>query len=195
MGGTGIAPLCMVISEPVFQRDGIGENHKSQLLRRVSVIRFARCEVMSQRHFFQRTGGTSAEQFMTDSPLGGRSGQQGRGSEGRGWAPQGPASPLHLPRPHHLDCPQALPALRPSAPASRGAPTGVLGGGPSVSYWGPVVDVDEGVRRGLDGDGRQQGGQQGQQQGQQGQQGDPGRLLGAGTSPLLVRQISLVTKL
>ena len=56
------------------------------------------------------------------------------------------------------------------------------------------MDVDEGVRRGLDGDGRQQGGQQGQQQGQQGQQGDPGRLLGAGTSPLLVRQISLVTK-
>ena len=71
---------------------------------------------------------------------------------------------------------------RPPAPASRGAPTGLLGGGPSVSYWGPGgrgVDVDEGVR-----------GQRGHAGGDGRQQEDPGRLVGAGTSHLLVNSLS-----
>ena len=71
-------------------KDGIGENHKSQLLRLVSVIRFARCEVMSQRHFCHRrqvgdqTKQKSNLRPMYYSPLAGTSGRPGRGSEGRG---------------------------------------------------------------------------------------------------------------
>ena len=64
-------------------KDGIGENHKSQLLRLVSVIRFARCEVISVTAH-QAEDQTKPKQFMAYSPPGGTSGRPERGAEGRG---------------------------------------------------------------------------------------------------------------
>ena len=92
--------------------------------------------------------------------------------------------PLHLPR---EASPPQLPTGRPRPlcppprrPPAAAHPPAFWAEDPSVSYWGPggrLVDVDEGVRgdRGVDGggDGHRR-------------KGDPGRMVGAGTSPLLV---------
>lgn len=118
-------------------KDGIGENHKSQLLRLVSVIRFARCEVISVTGSRWKIRQNQSNLWPTHR-LEGRPDGKDEEQKGEAEPPLGHHldPPLHLPRPPPLNCPQAaqLPALlRPPAPASRGAPTGLLGGGP-VSF-------------------------------------------------------------
>ena len=166
-------------------KNGIGENHKSQLygLFQSLDLRGVR-PCMSQRHFCHRPGAKIRQtKVIYDQLTAWRDVRTARTRRRRArlsppWAtcisPTPPSRGLPPKTAHRPSLPP-----RPPAPASRGAPTGLLGGGPSVSYWGPGgrgVDVDEGVRghRGHGGDGRQQ-------------QEDPGRLVGAGTSPLLVK--------
>ena len=90
-----------------------------------------------------------------------------------------PYTSLGLPPSTAHRLPNSPPSSAPRRPPAAAHPPAFWAEDPSVSYWGPGgrgVDVDEGVRghRGVDGgDGHRQ-------------QGDPGRLVGAGTSPLLV---------
>ena len=135
--GTGLAPLGMVISVPVFQRMALGKIIKVNFYGL-----FQSLDLRGVRLFLSQLTRRKIRQNQSNlwptHRLEGRPDGQNEEQKGEAEPPLGHHldPPLHLPRPPPLNCPQAaqLPALlRPPAPASRGAPTGLLGGGP-VSF-------------------------------------------------------------